>query len=107
MSTQDGQDQGPDRPQGRTVFCVKLRRELPGLDEVPFDGHPLGQKIYEHVSKEAWRTWIEYMKLLVNEYRLNLASRQAQEFLLKQMEEYFFGQGAEPPHQFEPSPDKP
>jgi len=38
-------------PGARKVFCVKLQRELPGLDEVPFEGHPLGQKIYENVSK--------------------------------------------------------
>ena len=38
----------------RTVKCVKLGRELPGLDEPPFDT-PLGQRIYENVSAEAWR----------------------------------------------------
>jgi len=30
---------------GRKVFCVKFQREMPGLDEVPFDNHPLGQRI--------------------------------------------------------------
>jgi Fe-S cluster biosynthesis and repair protein YggX len=81
----------------RKVFCVKLQRELPGLDEVPFDGHPLGQRIYENVSKEAWRMWVEQMKMIMNEYRLNLGTTEAQEFLLKQMEEYFFGEGAAHP----------
>jgi len=75
------------------VFCVKFQKELPGLDEPPFDNHPLGQRIYENVSKEAWRVWMEHMKILMNEYRLNLGTSQAQEFLLKQMEEYFFGTG--------------
>jgi len=27
---------------GRKVFCVKFQREMPGLDEAPFDNHPLG-----------------------------------------------------------------
>ncbi|MGH9583919.1 MAG: oxidative damage protection protein [Bryobacteraceae bacterium] len=82
----------------RRVFCVKLHKELPGLDEVPFDGHPLGRRIYDNVSKEAWHTWVEHMKLIMNEYRLNLGTPEAQEFLLKQMEEYFFGEGsAHPP----------
>jgi len=85
---------GQERPQ-RMVFCVKYKRMMPGLDEVPFDGHPLGQKIYENVSKEAWRQWVELMKILMNEYRLNLGTRQAQEFLLKRMEEFFFGEGTE------------
>jgi Fe-S cluster biosynthesis and repair protein YggX len=80
----------------RKVFCVKLQREMPGLDETPFD-NPLGQRIYDNVSKEAWRMWVEQMKMIMNEYRLNLGTAEAQEFLLKQMEEYFFGEGAAHP----------
>jgi Fe-S cluster biosynthesis and repair protein YggX len=79
---------------GRKVFCVKFQREMPGLDAPPFDSHPLGQKIFESVSKEAWRLWLEQMKMIMNEYRLNLGTKEAQEFLLKQMEDYFFGEGA-------------
>ena len=78
-------------------MCVKFGREMVGLDEVPFDGHPLGQKIYETVSKEAWRMWLEHMKMLMNEYRLNLGNPEAQKFLLEQMEQYFFGEGAQLP----------
>lgn len=84
----------PELPGARKVFCVKFQREMVGLDEVPFDGHPLGQKIYENVSKEAWKLWLEQMKMIMNEYRLNLGTPEAQEFLLKQMEEYFFGEGS-------------
>ena len=40
-------------------MCVKFGREMPGLDEVPFEGDPLGQRIYENVSKEAWKMWLE------------------------------------------------
>jgi Fe-S cluster biosynthesis and repair protein YggX len=87
---------------GRKVFCVKFQREMPGLDEAPFDGHPLGQRIYENVSKEAWKLWLEQMKMIMNEYRLNLGTTEAQEFLLKQMEEYFFGEGAALPAGYVP-----
>lgn len=90
------------KPAGRAVFCVKFQRELPGLDEVPFEGHPLGQRIYEAVSKDAWALWVEQMKILMNEYRLNLADPKAQEFLLKQMEQYFFGEGAAFPPDYVP-----
>jgi Fe-S cluster biosynthesis and repair protein YggX len=82
------------RPGARKVFCVKFQREMEGLDEVPFEGHPLGQKIFENVSKDAWKMWVEHMKMLMNEYRLNLGTQQAQEFLLQQMDNYFFGEGA-------------
>ena len=86
----------------RMVFCVKFQKELPGLDEAPFDGHPLGQRIFENVSKDAWRMWVEQMKMIVNEYRLNLGTREAQEFLIKQMEAYFFGEGAALPADYVP-----
>ncbi|MCC6291346.1 MAG: oxidative damage protection protein [Bryobacterales bacterium] len=82
------------------VHCVKLQKELEGLDEVPFDGHPLGQRIYDNVSKQAWKMWVEHMKMLMNEYRLNLGTPEAQEFLLGQMENYFFGEGAALPPDF-------
>ena len=87
---------------GRKVFCVKFQREMPGLDEVPFEGHPLGQRIYDNVSKEAWKLWIDHMKMIMNEYRLNLGTAEAQEFLLKQMEAYFFGEGAAIPPSYLP-----
>jgi Fe-S cluster biosynthesis and repair protein YggX len=84
----------------RKVFCVKFQKELPGLDEIPFEGHPLGQKIFDSVSKDAWKMWLEHMKMLMNEYRLNLGTAEAQEFLLKQMDDYFFGEGSALPPDF-------
>ena len=102
--------QGPFVPEenntGRKVFCVKFQRELPGLDEVPFEGHPLGQRIYENVSKEAWKMWVEHMKMIMNEYRLNLATPEAQQMLLDQMEQFFFGAGAALPEGYVPPKTK-
>ncbi|MGH9613612.1 MAG: oxidative damage protection protein, partial [Bryobacteraceae bacterium] len=69
----------PEETGGRKVFCVKFQKEMPGLDESPFDNHPLGQRIYEIVSKEAWKMWLEQMKMIMNEYRLNLGTPEAQE----------------------------
>jgi Fe-S cluster biosynthesis and repair protein YggX len=77
-----------------------LKKELPALNEVPFEGHPLGQRIYENVSQDAWKMWVEHMKMLMNEYRLNLGTKEAQEFLLEQMEQYFFGAGVNLPPGF-------
>jgi Fe-S cluster biosynthesis and repair protein YggX len=87
---------------GHMVMCVKFQKEMPGLDEVPFDNHPLGQRIYENVSLEAWKLWLEQMKMIMNEYRLNLGTQEAQEFLLKQMEDYFFGEGSAFPPGYQP-----
>lgn len=96
-NTTQGPPEGQPNRTGRKVHCVKFGREMYGLDEVPFDNHPLGQKIYENVSGEAWKQWIEHMKMIMNEYRLNLGTREAQEFLLEQMEKYFFGEGSSIP----------
>lgn len=87
----------------RLVKCVKLGRELPGLDEPPFDTE-LGQKIYENVSAEAWRMWAEHSKMLLNEYRLQPWKPEAQQFLVEQMQQYFFGSGAQLPKEFVPPP---
>ena len=78
----------------RTVNCVKLGHEAPGLPRPPLGGD-LGQKIYENVSEEAWRGWLEHQKTLVNEYRLNLADKSARKYLMEQTDRYFFGEGAE------------
>ncbi len=94
------------KPGARNVFCVKFQREMPGLEEVPFEGHPLGQRIYENVSKEAWKLWLEHMKIIMNEYRLNLADPKAQEFLLNQMDQYFFGEGSAFPPDYVPPRSK-
>ena len=83
------------------VFCVKFKREMPGLDEPPFDT-ALGQKIYENISAEAWRMWAEHSKMLLNEYRLQPWKPEAQQFLVEQMEQYLFGSGAELPKEYVP-----
>jgi Fe-S cluster biosynthesis and repair protein YggX len=82
----------------RRVFCVKFQKEMEGLDEVPFDGHPLGH----NVSKQAWKMWVDRMKMIMNEYRLNLGTKEAQEFLIQQMDAYFFGEGAALPPDYVP-----
>jgi Fe-S cluster biosynthesis and repair protein YggX len=96
-----------DIPAGaRKVFCVKFQKELEGLEEIPFEGHPLGQKIFDNVSKQAWKMWVEHMKMLMNEYRLNLGTQEAQEFIVKQMDDYFFGEGAALPAGYVPPQSK-
>jgi len=81
------------------VFCTKYKAELEGLDEPPFDSD-FGQKIYKNVSKKAWAEWVERQKMLLNEYRLQPWTREAQEFLVEQMNEFFFGEGGTLPREF-------
>ena len=74
------------------VFGTKFKAEMEGLDEPPFDSD-FGQKIYKNVSKKSWGEWVERQKMLLNEYRLQPWTREAQEFLVEQMNEFFFGAG--------------
>jgi Fe-S cluster biosynthesis and repair protein YggX len=86
---------------GRKVFCLKLRQELPGLDAPPWPG-PLGQRIYDNISAEAWEMWEERMKMILNEYRLLPFQKEAQAVVAKQMEEFLFGDSAELPPGYVP-----
>lgn len=86
----------------RTVMCTKLHRELPALDFVPFDDE-LGTRIYNEISEEAWRLWLEHSKRMINEYRLDLVTPEAFEFLHKRCEEFLFGDGSDaPPPMYKP-----
>lgn len=85
-----------------TVFCVKTQRDGERLDRVPFP-NALGQRIYDNIGKEGWQLWIGHSTMLINEYRIDLSSKQGTEFLLSQCEEFFFGEGGEPPPDFKPA----
>ncbi len=85
----------------RQVQCVYLKKEAEGLDFPTYPGD-LGKRIYENVSKEAWAAWMKHQTMLVNENRLNLADQRARQYLARQMEQFFFGDGAEQPAGYVP-----
>ncbi len=73
----------------RQVQCVKLNKQAEGLDRPPYPGD-LGQRIFEHVSKEAWQLWLRQQTMLINEYRLSPIDPNARKFLEQEMEKFFF-----------------
>ncbi len=83
----------------RMVQCVKLGREAEGLEKQPIKGD-LGKRVFENVSKEAWKMWLEHSKILINEFRLDLMSEQGQRIWMTELEKYFFGEGAELPKEY-------
>ena len=85
----------------RMVNCIKLKKEAEGLDNTPYPGD-LGQRIFENVSKEAWQGWLRHQTILINEHRLSPINPEHRAFLEKEMENYFFGEGAELPPEFSP-----
>ena len=78
------------------VKCVKFGKEMPGLDRIPWKGE-LGQRVYDNVSKEAWKLWLEHSKMIMNEYRLNPLDPNSQKIMGEQLEQFFFGEGSKLP----------
>jgi Fe-S cluster biosynthesis and repair protein YggX len=85
----------------RMVMDSRYKKEMEGLEETPFDSE-FGQKIFLSVSKQSWGEWGERQKMLLNEYRLQPWQPQAQQFLVEQMQEFFFGEGTALPADYVP-----
>jgi Fe-S cluster biosynthesis and repair protein YggX len=87
----------------RMVMDSRYKKEMEGLEETPFDSE-FGQKIFDNVSQQSWAEWGERQKMLLNEYRLQPWQPQAQQFLVEQMQEFFFGEGTALPADYVPPP---
>ena len=85
----------------RMIQCVYLKKEAPGLDRPPYPG-PLGKRLYDSVSREAWTTWLSHQTMLMNEYRLTPVDPKARKFLEAEMEKFFFGAGSAAPEGYKP-----
>jgi len=86
---------------GHTVFCVKFQKEMPGLDEPPFDTE-LGQKVYDNVSQEAWRMWNRALQDGVERVPPESANPKDQEVIVKHLENFFWGENAALPPGYVP-----
>jgi Fe-S cluster biosynthesis and repair protein YggX len=76
----------------RMVYCVVLKREAEGLDQPPHPG-PLGQRIFENVSREGWARWLERLTTIINENRLSTADPGTVELIEQHMVGFLFGEG--------------
>lgn len=98
----------------RSVQCAKLGRELPGIDPATNEGEAavvflgslgseaLTRRVLEQVSMEAWRLWTNHLVMVINEYRLDPDSEEANEIIRHHLEEFFFGAHAAPPPGYVP-----
>ncbi len=76
----------------RNVNCVVLKAQSEGLDEPPHPGE-LGQRIYDSVSKEGWRQWLERLQTIINENGLNTGDAAAVAHIEEHMRGFFFDEG--------------
>ena len=76
----------------RMVQCVVLKTEAEGLDSPPHPGS-LGVRIYENVSRDGWKQWLERLTTIINENGLNTADPKNIELIEKHMAGFFFQEG--------------
>jgi len=75
----------------RMVFCRRHKKELPGLERMPFPG-ALGQDVFDHVSAQAWQEWLEHQTRIINEQHLNMMDMTSRAYLKEQMQKFFAGE---------------
>jgi Fe-S cluster biosynthesis and repair protein YggX len=76
----------------RTVHCALLKREAEGLDAPPYPG-PLGERVFENISKAAWQQWLERLVLIINENQLSTADSGNLDIIESHMKGFLFGEG--------------
>lgn len=76
----------------RTVQCVVLKEESEGFEQPPYPGE-LGQRIYDSVSKEGWKKWLERQVLIINENQITTADPKSIAYLEEHMRGFLFGEG--------------
>ena len=76
----------------RMVQCVVLKVEAKGLDKHTHPGD-LGQRIFDNVSEEGWKQWLERLTIIINENGLNTADIESLKTIEKHMLGFFFAEG--------------
>jgi len=74
------------------VFCQVLKREAEGLESPPYPGE-LGRRIYENVSAEGWKQWLERLTTIINENQLSTADPGSLDVIEQHMIGFLFGEG--------------
>jgi len=88
----------------RIVKCVKLGIEAEGLDNPPFPGVN-GQRIFENISKQAWKEWLSMQTMIINERRLASFEPETKKILEAEREKFLFSGGFQTPEGYVPKKD--
>ncbi|MGA0839608.1 MAG: oxidative damage protection protein [Pseudomonadales bacterium] len=72
----------------RIVRCRKYGEDLEGLASPPMPG-PVGQAVFDSVSRRAWQEWQHLQTMLINEKHLNVRDPETRLYLATQRERFF------------------
>ena len=70
------------------LICSRYQKELPALERPPLPG-PMGERIFNEVSAQAWQEWQALQTMLINEKHLSLIESETRKYLSEQMWQYF------------------
>ncbi len=76
----------------RMVFCQVLKQDAPGLDTQPYPGE-LGERIFESISAEGWKQWLDRLTIIINENRLNTGDQGSMQVIEQNMLGFLFNEG--------------
>lgn len=73
------------------LICSRYQKELPALERPPLPG-PMGERIFNEVSAQAWQEWQALQTMLINEKHLSLMDPEARTYLQEQMTRFLAGE---------------
>lgn len=76
----------------RMVNCVVLGSEEPGMERVPYPGE-LGQRIFNNVSEQGWKDWLQRQTMIINENGLSTVDPASLSLIEMHMVGFLFKEG--------------
>ena len=84
----------------RTVICSRYGKELPALERAPLPG-PMGERLLNEVSAQAWQEWQTLQTMLINEKHLSLIEPATRQYLTDQMWRFFANEATDTPEGYQ------
>ena len=76
----------------RMVLCKVLKKEAPGLETMTYPGE-IGERIFNEISDEGWKQWLERLTSIINENSLNTADPASIKVIEQHMIGFLFDEG--------------
>lgn len=73
----------------RIIFCKFLKKKAEGQEYQIYPG-TLGKRIYNEISKLAWKMWISKQTMIINEKKLNMLNLNDRKIIEKYMKNFLF-----------------